>query len=243
MKYLTCAAATAKKYIWTRMSEYRKVLGLFYVGGYILVLYVANTKKQKMFNFIYINLNYLLAKYVYESSCTVQKLRRGKKKMSELPTSVKVLRSGYIVGFLKLLKRTKSNLNDSTIRRKKWRVKCMAPNCGTEFTVPQNYLVRKPKPKTHCGCQNKTLKTICNREYRIWLMMNARCTDKKHVTHVNYHKKVIDVDPLFAKNNPEGFENFLSHVGRAPTPMHALGRIDNAGNYAPGNLHWITRKK
>lgn len=160
--------------------------------------------------------------------------------MPSLPTSVAELKTGTVVGHLLLLRRTKPNPKKSPIRRKSWRCICV---CGTKLTVPQHYLVRRPAPKTHCGCQNKTEKTRYNREYRIWLMMNVRCTDERHVAYANYGGRGIRVHPTFSKGAPSGFETFLLHVGPAPSRTHTLDRIDNDKGYEPGNLRWATPKE
>jgi hypothetical protein len=39
------------------------------------------------------------------------------------------------------------------------------------------------------------------------------------------------------------FNAFLAHIGRKPSPELTLDRIDNDGDYQPGNVRWATRQQ
>jgi len=41
----------------------------------------------------------------------------------------------------------------------------------------------------------------------------------------------------------EGFTNFAQDMGEKPSAKHSINRIDNDGDYEPGNVRWATSKQ
>lgn len=74
-------------------------------------------------------------------------------------------------------------------------------------------------------------------EYRIWRAMIARCRNPNTKDFKNYGGRGIKVCPEWLASYPA----FLAHVGRRPDPKLTLDRINNDGNYEPGNVRWATR--
>jgi hypothetical protein len=74
-------------------------------------------------------------------------------------------------------------------------------------------------------------------EYRIWRAMIARCRNPNTKDFKNYGGRGIKVCPEWLTSYPD----FLAHVGRRPDPKLTLDRIDNDGDYEPGNVRWATR--
>lgn len=160
------------------------------------------------------------------------------------------LKTGDFFGHLAIRRKAADRKGVKPTLRKQWHVECIAPDknkpsgiCGTKLVVPQYYLVRPGNPKTHCGCQFKTLKSENSREYRIWHMMHQRCLNPNHTSYKHYQSRGITIHEDFLKTNPQGFENFLADVGPCPTPRHSLDRIRNAIGYMPGNLKWSTSEE
>jgi len=88
-----------------------------------------------------------------------------------------------------------------------------------------------------------------------WRDINARCGD---LSYHRYGGRGISVysEWVQSKENPNGFNNFLHWVmgpdgiGPRPNdkhpsgrPMYSVDRINNDGNYEPGNLRWATSKE
>jgi len=68
--------------------------------------------------------------------------------------------------------------------------------------------------------------------YISWKSMIQRCLDPNKDNFSYYGGRGITVDPRW-----RSFENFLQDMGERP-PDTMLGRIDNDGNYKPGNVVW-----
>ena len=74
-------------------------------------------------------------------------------------------------------------------------------------------------------------------EYKIWSAMKNRCLNPDNQAFEDYGGRGITVCDLWKKS----FRAFLESVGRRPSPELVLDRIDNDGNYEPGNARWTTR--
>ncbi len=74
-------------------------------------------------------------------------------------------------------------------------------------------------------------------EYRVWAGMIGRCTDENHDHFSSYGGRGIKVCERWLRS----FKDFRCDVGDRPSLDHQLDRIDNDGNYEPGNVQWLSR--
>lgn len=118
----------------------------------------------------------------------------------------------------------------------KWICKC---RCGNEVAVSGRALVpgKNKIPQQTCGSCNDWFKYP--KEYSAWAGMKTRCYNKEERYYPDYGGRGIIVADVFL----EDFLNFLDHIGPAPGPEYSVDRINNEGNYEPGNIRWATDKE
>lgn len=122
-------------------------------------------------------------------------------------------------------------------------------DCGSMRKV-LGYSLESGNTKS-CGCLRTDNTKIANtkhghnrrgltsKTYTKWIRIQQRCYNPKASHYEYYGGRGIKVCDRWLGEN--GFEHFLADMGVCPDGM-SLDRIDNDGNYEPGNCRWATHK-
>lgn len=124
-----------------------------------------------------------------------------------------------------------------------WACQC---DCGASMSV-HGYLLRSGNTKS-CGCLRvDTIVAIGTSHglhdspyYKRWLHITQRCVNPNDKNYANYGGRGISVYNKW-RHDFAAFHNYISQLPDCGKEGYSLDRIDNNGNYEPGNLRWTTQ--
>lgn len=139
----------------------------------------------------------------------------------------------------KLVVLGKHPVEQNTYPKVRW---CCVCDCGKEVVKSTQCL----KSTLSCGClqiertvrANTTHGGTGTATHNAWRSMRNRCLNPAAEHYPGYGGRGITICERWGD-----YQNFLADMGPRPSNKHSIDRIDNEGNYEPGNCRWATVKQ
>lgn len=149
--------------------------------------------------------------------------------------------TGQRFGRLVVLKETDQRCNNRVI----WECLC---DCGNKHYVQSGSLLSGRTRS--CGClaaETRKVNRIKHHKsydkiYRVWQSMRRRCLNPNYKDYKLYGGRGITVCDEW-KDSFQAYYDYVSKLPHYGEKGYSLDRIDNDGNYEPGNVRWATAKE
>jgi hypothetical protein len=126
-------------------------------------------------------------------------------------------------------------------------------SCGKKTQVRSSHLIEGTTTSCGCWCRERAGATLAanNKKrathakcgtylYSLWRNILTRCFDTNRKDYKDWGGRGITVHAEWLDDPRKFFVYIETVLGDRPTNKHLLDRIDNDGNYEPGNLRWAS---
>lgn len=137
----------------------------------------------------------------------------------------------------------KERVSNSKQGKARWKCLC---KCGNYCIVESSKLLNETTKS--CGCYRKSRIGDESRKhgktrtkiYKTWCHIKQRCFDKNDTRYNDWGGRGITICDEW-KDDFQAFCDYVSKLENFGKVGYSIDRINNDGNYEPGNVRWVTK--